>query len=316
MEGGNKVRRVLCLCGGGIRGLVSLQVLKKMEQEFFPIYQTFDLIAGTSIGSALAVGLALGMTCEEIDQHFNRDNCKRIFPESWWDTVLDLVQTQPKYNGKGKTQVFKELFGDQWLGDVKTNVMVTAVDGESEDFKVFKSWWWKGDDTNKIKMPNQQQSCCHVVDCSSAAPGFFPAIKGPQGEWYVDGGLKANDPTICAISEARRLWGQDADIRVVTIGTGMPPVKRQKDMDQWGLVQWCTKQKLFDVWMNNADVRYLAKVQLGYNKYICANATLPSAVNHEMDDTSEQNMDALEKFGQQLANDFFPSICRILKPSP
>jgi patatin-like phospholipase/acyl hydrolase len=50
--------RVLALDGGGIRGLIAAEVLRKIEEQMRrPISEMFDLIAGTSTGGILALGL-------------------------------------------------------------------------------------------------------------------------------------------------------------------------------------------------------------------------------------------------------------------
>ncbi|WP_366558401.1 patatin-like phospholipase family protein [Okeania sp. SIO3B5] len=53
--------RILCLDGGGIRGVMPARILEKIEEQLGGrLKDHFDLIAGTSTGSILAVGIALG----------------------------------------------------------------------------------------------------------------------------------------------------------------------------------------------------------------------------------------------------------------
>lgn len=74
-EDENEARRVrlLCLDGGGIRGLVLIQMLSVLEDMVgCPIYQCFDWIAGTSTGGVLALVLATGHTSAECRQFYIR----------------------------------------------------------------------------------------------------------------------------------------------------------------------------------------------------------------------------------------------------
>ncbi|NEP37798.1 MAG: patatin, partial [Okeania sp. SIO2H7] len=59
--------RILCLDGGGIRGVMPARILEKVEQQLgSPLKDHFDLIAGTSTGSILAVGIAVGKSPKEL----------------------------------------------------------------------------------------------------------------------------------------------------------------------------------------------------------------------------------------------------------
>jgi patatin-like phospholipase/acyl hydrolase len=72
--------KILCLDGGGIRGVISARILQEVEQQLQkPLNQYFDLIAGTSTGSILAAGLAMGRKSEELVNIYLEDGLK-IFP--------------------------------------------------------------------------------------------------------------------------------------------------------------------------------------------------------------------------------------------
>ncbi|MDE5110482.1 MAG: patatin-like phospholipase family protein, partial [Trichodesmium sp. St7_bin2_1] len=59
--------RILCLDGGGIRGIMPARILQKVEERLgSPLKNHFDLIAGTSTGSILAIGIGLGKSPEEL----------------------------------------------------------------------------------------------------------------------------------------------------------------------------------------------------------------------------------------------------------
>ena len=69
-------KRMLALDGGGVRGILTLQYLKRVEDilrkragndQNFRLSQYFDLIGGTSTGSIIATGLALGWTVEKLE---------------------------------------------------------------------------------------------------------------------------------------------------------------------------------------------------------------------------------------------------------
>jgi patatin-like phospholipase/acyl hydrolase len=64
--------QVLCLSGGGYRGLYTAQVLAGIEKETgIPFARQFDLIAGTSIGGIIALGLAAGTPAKDPLYHID-----------------------------------------------------------------------------------------------------------------------------------------------------------------------------------------------------------------------------------------------------
>ena len=84
-ESKNKKYRILSLEGGGFRGVISAVILKEVENAIVAsgkgqgLNDYFDLIAGTSTGSLLAAGIALGMTAEELLSVYEKDG-EKIFP--------------------------------------------------------------------------------------------------------------------------------------------------------------------------------------------------------------------------------------------
>lgn len=74
--------QILCLSGGGFLGLYTASVLRRLEEEFgAPIGQCFDLIAGTSVGGIIALGLAAHKSAGEIEAAF-LEHGARIFSDA------------------------------------------------------------------------------------------------------------------------------------------------------------------------------------------------------------------------------------------
>ena len=69
--------RVLCLDGGGIRGLIQIEVLRQLEEQTGrKVTELFDWIVGTSTGGVVALGLVYG---EEMMSIYNTSNTETIF---------------------------------------------------------------------------------------------------------------------------------------------------------------------------------------------------------------------------------------------
>src|ERR1700733_11471271 len=115
-----KIWRILSIDGGGIRGLIPATILATIEQRTGqPIANLFDIIAGTSTGAILALGLTRPdqfgrpeFPAKGLRDLYERD-AGHIFrsPASWWENLL-----RPKYvSSSGMTKIMEENFGDARL---------------------------------------------------------------------------------------------------------------------------------------------------------------------------------------------------------
>ena len=128
--------RVLSLDGGGARGYLSAGILANIESYLniktgvkVPLGKRFDLIAGTSTGGIIALGLATGRSAVDVKMFF-RDLVPRIFAESeraWYSSRL----LGPEYGIEKLTHSLKGFFGEATLRDVTTDICVTAVSLEN-----------------------------------------------------------------------------------------------------------------------------------------------------------------------------------------
>lgn len=78
--------RILCMDGGGMKGLSTLKMLREIERcSGKRIHELFDLICGTSTGGILAASLAL--------QQFTLDDCDDIY--RWvvpWSKIVRVIK--------------------------------------------------------------------------------------------------------------------------------------------------------------------------------------------------------------------------------
>ena len=181
--------RILCLDGGGIRGVMPARILQKVEELLgSPLKDHFDLIAGTSTGSILAAGIAVGKSPEEL-LNLYKDNGLRIFPYQGLlspkrlPLILKYGISAPKFSDEGLTTVLKEQFGDTKLSDITPDpnaamdslkVLIPSYDTETRNPVIFKSWRhdrWYAD------VPLWE-----ICLCSASAPTYFPAHKIEKGK--------------------------------------------------------------------------------------------------------------------------------------
>lgn len=229
--------RVLCLDGGGMRGLYTASVLSALAQRYSPsqgldIGKGFDLIAGTSTGGILACGLAAGVPIQQIADIY-REHGPKIFtrpiPGSAFAKIIWAIRNlwRPANLNDELRKALHDVLGDETLGDVfarrRIGLCIPAVNLATHESKVFKT----AHDPERNADDNRK-----LVDVSlatSAAPIIFPiaGIPNPnvaaQTSHFTDGGLWANNPVLVGLVEALHVADQSRPIEIISIGTCPPP---------------------------------------------------------------------------------------------
>jgi uncharacterized protein len=123
--------RILSLDGGGIKGAFTAAVLAEWEKHTGRvIVDHFDLVAGTSTGGIIALGLGLGLTAGEILEFYKKQGPK-IFPNMMAQQKLSLNMRhlwEPKYSAEPLRAALKVVFGEKRLKDSKCRLLIPAYD--------------------------------------------------------------------------------------------------------------------------------------------------------------------------------------------
>jgi predicted acylesterase/phospholipase RssA len=213
--------QVLCLSGGGYRGLYAAEVLAGIERETgIPLSRQFDLIAGTSIGGIVALALAAGVPAAEIARAFREDGgtifSNRPAPQGGIGQFRELLKSarRARYRTEPLARVVTRLVGDKLrIGDLKQRVMVPTVNMTKGRPQVFKT----PHHTNFVR--DRHLSVVDVAMATAAAPTYFP-LHRIGGEMFADGGLYSNAPDLLALHEAEHFLGwQMSELRMLSIGT-------------------------------------------------------------------------------------------------
>jgi patatin-like phospholipase/acyl hydrolase len=222
----NQLVKILAIDGGGIRGMIPAMLLAHIENiTRRPIATLFDLVAGTSTGGILALGLTIPKTAAAplyTAQHFvdmYEHEGSRIFSRSFWRRIVACGNLrEEKYSTAGIEAVLADYFGDARLRDAVTDVLVTSYEIERSFPFFFKS-------SNARERMDYDFPARLVARSTSAAPTYFEPMKLPAGtntDHYtlIDGGVFANNPAACALVEARTTHPEADDFLVVSLGTG------------------------------------------------------------------------------------------------
>lgn len=232
--------RVLSIDGGGIRGLITTVLLQRIIAT--PGLENFlgsiDLIAGTSTGGLLAMGIAHQLDLKSIHDVYVEKG-PEIFDDSWLDDLVDLGKLRgADYDIKPLRRELRRLFGNATLGDLKKRVLITAFDLDNEEAKV-ESRTWKPKLFHNFAGPNNDRDslAADVGLYTGAAPTYFPSVDG-----YIDGGVYASNPAMCALAQTQDHRYPPTpslnEVLVLSLGTGTTLQYIKGKSHDWGYAQW------------------------------------------------------------------------------
>jgi len=241
--------RILALDGGGIKGTFTAAVLAQLQHNTRRnIARHFDLIAGTSTGGILAIGLGLGMAPAQMLDFYRRRG-PVIFPltstaQRFRHRLHHLLR--PKYSQERLLAELRAAYPPgKTLRDAETRLVIPAYLAASGKPCVFRTPHHRHLPSHGDLEPAQ------VALATAAAPTFFAAarVKGAVADTQaIDGGVWANDPTLAAMVEAVRWLSVPIDrIEVLSIGTTGSPFTAV-DQGRAGVFGWAPK--LVELLMN------------------------------------------------------------------
>lgn len=229
--------RILSLDGGGIRGVYTATMLARVEAKITngkPIADYFDLIAGTSTGGIIALGLGLRKPVSEI-QKLYVENGNQVFPE-FWSRHPKLKFFRQLFHVLHNHRVLERLlyttFGDAKLGDSSARLVIPAFLGPETQIAVLKT------DHHPDFQKDHLMAAWEAARATSAAPAFF-AGHGNGDYVFLDGGVWANNPIMAAVVDTLSAYEVSREqIEVFSIGTGNAPYAISRFAVRGGFFQW------------------------------------------------------------------------------
>jgi len=233
--------RILSFDGGGIRGLVTLCILKRLEDQIPNLIKGADLLAGTSTGGIIALGLAAGKSVEDLIALYS-NNGENIFDASWLRNIRDLGGLAgADFSPEKLRQLLQGVFKDARLKDLAKRVLIPSFDlddGDPDDTK--RTWNPKFFHNYPGQDSDGDESVATVALNTSSAPTYFPS----NGS-FIDGGVVANNPSMAALAQTQDPRNTEpapklGEIHLLSLGTGTNlSFIAGKNLD-WGLAQWAS----------------------------------------------------------------------------
>ena len=265
---------ILALDGGGMRGLYTATVLRKLSDRFsepkmrdaLDIGKGFDLVVGTSTGAILAAAIAAGIRLDCITRLYEEagprifrtsippyDKSFRLWEKArFWCWVAQHL-CRPGNSNETLVSELRDVFGSLTLGELYEQrgigLCITATSFLQHKPRVFK--------TPHLKQ-KQRDNGLRVADAclaSSAAPIYLPLASitadGLAGHVYADGGLWANNPVLLGLIEGLALSAPEQPIVIMSVGTCSPPTGSllPAELNQ-GIIGWRAGVLPLDLGMN------------------------------------------------------------------
>lgn len=238
--------RILALDGGGCRAIIESTVIARLLVDYPNLMDDVDMFAGASAGSILALCFAAGFSNSEASKFYQTD-VEGVFQRSLIREFEELHGSiGAKYDNVTLKAMLTKQFGEMRMRDLKRKVFVPAFQLDNmatpEDAAnppLLNRRWVPRFFHNLNESVAMDELVVDVAMRSSAAPTYFPIYQG-----YVDGGVFANNPSLCAITTAISAGIKLEDIVVLSISTGQDGLfleKKQYKEGDWGLLQWAPK---------------------------------------------------------------------------
>ncbi|UVK55352.1 patatin-like phospholipase family protein [Mesorhizobium sp. AR02] len=239
-------KRMLAIDGGGIRGVLALSILQRIEdilkaqsgREEFRLADYFDYIAGTSTGGIIAAGLSIGMSVRDVLQFYLKNGAQMF------ERASLLQRLRYKFESEPLARQLKSVFrADTQLGSDRLQTLLLLV---MRNASTDSPWPLSNNPYAKYNDPgrpdcNLQLPLWQLVRASSAAPSYFPPEvislpsqnNAPGRQFiFVDGGVTMyNNPAfqMFLMATVDRYWLRKPEARwnagadnmlLVSVGTG------------------------------------------------------------------------------------------------
>lgn len=229
--------RILSIDGGGIRGILPAAILSELEQTWLQgrsVGEYFDLIAGTSTGGIIALGLASGLTATQILSIY-MERGQEIFPPHGrilkaWKSCKRVIG--PKLNVSTLYSVIDEIFQEEQYWQTKNRLCIPSMDGTYGEVFIYKT------PHHPDYRKDWKEKKSVIAKATSAAPTYFPALKN-SGYLMIDGGVWANNPIMLAVTDTLTTCNVPrGNIRVLSLGCVKENYVVTKAKAAGGLWRW------------------------------------------------------------------------------
>jgi len=316
--------RVLAIDGGGIRGVIPARILVHIEEilrevsrnEKAKISDYFDLVAGTSTGgilTALILAPEPGYSATDMVKLYV-DYGADIFTRSAMTRLIDRNGLfRPLYQHEAIEKILEDYLGDLKISELERPCLIPTYNIETGEATFISS-------IEILKNPKSDRFVRDVIRATTAAPTYFAPIR-KQNDAFIDGGMFANNPALCAYIEATKFPSepQAQDIMILSLGTGS--IDRHYPYEsarRWGRMGWIrpaleiyssaasqtVNHQLEMLYMNKDQEKNYLRIEPNLNEF---------PVSAAMDNANADNIESLIEVGECCCEKYDAQLREFLK---
>lgn len=302
--------KILCIDGGGIKGLYSAQLLAKFEEVFdVKISECFDMLCGTSTGGIIALAASLKIPMKDVVAFYEQEGPK-IFNENLkkyfqGKNILTAKQVGlgGKYSVKPLRQALQNVFGSRKIGESNNFLCIPSYNINTAIPRVFKK-----DYSNFTE--DDRKSYVDVALATAAAPTYFPMME-IEDDQFVDGGLWANNPILVGLMEFLYKFADDErfdGLEILSISSCEKEKGEVHKKVERSFIGW--KNALFDAYSIGQSksamclVKYLKgrlNFSFDYERIVNIPLSAEEAAIIDMDNASPASLKLLRKIADNTA---------------
>lgn len=261
MSSDHKRFRILAM-DGGQRAVLMTRLLLRLEERLPGFLDTVDLFAGTSAG---AITAAIVLTSKSWKVGLERAHyfwrSEKFMKANPVQNLLSLTGRFPLTTNDAMLDQLQKYLGDLTLEAVPKKMVIPSfqLDNGSSD-PAFRNWTPRLFHNLPLEGSSSTDLLRDVVMRSASAPMVSPTYQG-----YADGGLFANNPSLCALALAKDFTGLAVDqFEIFSVGMGQNPLYLNKGTENLGYMDW-----LFDSKHAMAMLNAVAESNLKAVSYQC-----------------------------------------------
>jgi len=315
---------ILSVDGGGIRGVIPAIVLAELERRLAkqgktkPLCSYFDLMAGTSTGGIIVAGLSCPKgsskttpACDAADliELYEKEG-RDIFDKGLFARLRSLTNPagifEERYDAAPLESKLRKRLDNRRVSEALTIVVMTAYDIYNRK-AVFIT-----NGKNRDGKPSDDYLFWEAARATSAAPTYFePAYvfnsTKQQNEALVDGGVFANDPSLAAVIEAKKLGWAEEDLVILSLGTGNN-VRHisYAEARNWGALSWINPARgspIISIFMDGQSSTVSYQMESLFGGTGAGYYRITGNLEHgsdDMDDASPKNLRLLRKDAERI----------------
>jgi len=233
----DKPFKILSIDGGGICGILPAALLAEFEKRYLegqPIGHHFDMIAGTSTGGILALGLGQGISAQEILEMYLTHGISIFPPMNKLQKLIHGARrfVRYSYDPRALKTALQKTFQQSVLASSKNRLCIPSFEG------VYGEPWIYKTPHHADYQKDQHAFLVDIGLATSAAPTFFPAVEN-NGYVMVDGGIWANNPIMIAVTDTLSCFEvRRENVHVLSLGCGTSSFQVTRQKATGGMWQW------------------------------------------------------------------------------